>query len=116
MSKPTVLEELQQKIAEELTDSFNEIVEAHPELEQEIATSFLNFSLKSLLFSSPFPAQMAEITSSSLAAWLTYSRKLIEQEMSEEEISVEQFELVSSSSDAPDPELLFMDIEGLDPN
>tara|TARA_A100001015_G_scaffold123165_1_gene136541 strand:- start:4359 stop:4706 length:348 start_codon:yes stop_codon:yes gene_type:complete len=115
MSKPITLEQLQQKIAEDLTDFFNEIVEAQPELEQEIATSFLNFSLKSILFSSS-SSEMAEITTSSLTAWLTFSRKLMEQEMAEADPLFEQFELVSSSSDAPDPELLFMDIEGLDPN
>ena len=107
------LVQLQAEITEKLNDSFVDLLDQYPEFEEEIAISFLNYSLKSILFASS-PSEMAQTTTSSLSAWLSFAHKLEEQEMAETGEEHVLFE--SSSSDAPDPELLFMDTTGLEPN
>ena len=104
---------LQADTAEQLSELFSDALQKYPEFEKEIAVSFLNYSLKSILFASS-PSEMAQATTSSLSAWLSFAQKLEEQEMAE--IEEERVVFESSSSDAPDPELLFMDTTGLEPN
>lgn len=99
---------------EDLNELWDTYREAYPDLELELATANLNFSVRSILFSTD-PMVMCETISSSLAAWMAFSRKLTEEEM-DEGTSVQRVQVISRTEDAPDPELLFLDIKGVKPN
>lgn len=104
---------MQQDLVRELDEVVCDYHEKFSEDEEAVSVTVLNFAIKSLLFRTD-PLIASELVSSSLAAWMAFARKLGEEESDEVNYSAQ---LISWTEDAePDPELLFMETDGVKPN
>ena len=102
---------------EDLNELWDTYKETYPNLHLELATASLNFSFRSILFQTD-PMVMAETVSSSLAAWMAFSRHLTEEEEDAQEpgYRMERVQVISKDGEVPDPELVFMDVTDEKPN
>jgi hypothetical protein len=116
MTEVTKSDRLQAELdlVKDLNDLFEAYTETYPELEQTLSTVFINFSLRSMLFASD-PLIMSETVSASLAAWMTFSRKLSEQQDAED-MEPQRIQVLSRTDEDVSPELLFMDTFDVKPN
>lgn len=99
---------------EDLNELWEEYKETYPEFTLELATSSLNYSIRSILFQTD-PMIMSETVCASLSAWLSFSRQLVEEE-EEPEVTTQRVQVISREDTMPDPELLFMDVTDKKPN
>lgn len=106
--------EAEQELVKDLDDLFDAYKDSFPEIQPELATVMVNYGIRSLLFSSD-PLVMSEAVSASMTAWMSFARKLSEEDM-EEETTVERIQVISRNDEGPCPELLFMDVTDEKPN
>ena len=107
--------EAEQELVKDLDDLFEAYKDSFPEIQTELSTVLVNYGIRSLLFCSD-PLVMSEAVSASMTAWMSFARKLTEEEDNEEPTTVQRIQVISRDDEAPDPELLFMDVTNEKPN
>lgn len=108
--------EAEQELVKDLDDLFEAYKDSFPEIQTELSTVLVNYGIRSLLFCSD-PLVMSEAVSASMTAWMSFARKLTEEEDDgEEPTTVQRIQVISRDDEGPDPELLFMDVTNEKPN
>ena len=100
---------LQQEMVTELDEVFGAYDERFEDDPMQASITLLNFAVKSVLFKTD-PLIASELVSSSLAAWMSFARKLSQEEEGET-VTVYSFDDTELS-----PELLFFDTDDEKPN
>lgn len=102
---------LQHELIAELEDLLVDYEEAFED-DMQVSITLINYAIKSLMHKSD-PLIASELVSSSLSAWMSFARKLSEEEMS---VAVATVALAETEDAEISPELLFLDVDGVKPN
>ena len=97
--------EAEQELVKDLDDLFEAYKDSFPEIQTELSTVLVNYGIRSLLFCSD-PLVMSEAVSASMTAWMSFARKLTEEEDNEEPTTVQRIQVISRDDEAPDPRAL----------
>jgi hypothetical protein len=102
---------LQHELIAELEDLLADYEEAFED-DMQVSITLVNYAIKSLMHKSD-PLIASEIVSSSLSAWMSFARKMSEEEMS---VAVATVAFAETEDAEISPELLFLDVDGVKPN